>query len=243
MKSEYSDEMINAFVDGELDSRDRDGLKLAMQDDPYLHDRVTAICELKKSLQASYASVSAHLDESSSDKSKTRMRRNSTHGLAAAMLLCVGAVFGWFGQLASQQTDRNIVRLEGVQLNPLDLHQTNKIVLHVSSSEGNKLEQTINKVEYIINQYESRHMPFQLEVVANSGGIDLLRDDVSPYKERILSIMQRYNNVSFIACSNAISRLKMQGVEPKIIAHSTTGVTAVERIVKRLQEGWVYVKV
>jgi intracellular sulfur oxidation DsrE/DsrF family protein len=55
--------------------------------------------------------------------------------------------------------------------------------------------------------------------------------------------MDQYSNVSFIACSNAINRLRMQGVEPKIIAHSKTGDTAVERIVKRLQEGWVYVKV
>jgi len=55
--------------------------------------------------------------------------------------------------------------------------------------------------------------------------------------------MSDNQNVSFIACSNALERLRSRGIEPKIIAHTRTGGTAIDQIVKRLQQGWVYIKV
>ncbi len=241
MKAEFSDEMINAFVDGELDSRDRETFKQAMRSDNHLYEKVQAICELKKSLKNSYAQLPAASNSVQVQNGGVRVT-GWKQSVAAALLLTLGLVVGWVGGSGGLQPHSS-VQLDGIQLNPVDLQQQNKIVLHISSSEGNKLEQTIQKVEYIIHQFEKRHLPFELEVIANSGGIDLLRTDVSPYKDKIISIMDQYSNVSFIACSNAINRLRMQGVEPKIIAHSKTGDTAVERIVKRLQEGWVYVKV
>ena len=55
--------------------------------------------------------------------------------------------------------------------------------------------------------------------------------------------MRTYNNVSFVACNNAVERLRVQGVDAEMIAEVKTGMSAVERIVQRLREGWVYVKV
>jgi len=134
-------------------------------------------------------------------------------------------------------------QLAGIKLTPVNFQEPNKIILHVSSSDPDALYSTLYKVDTILEKYKENKIPFELEVVANSGGIDLFREDVSPYKKRIKQIMKNYSNVSFIACTNAIDKLRLKGVEPDLFAETRTDVTAIEQIVKRLQEGWVYLKV
>ena len=241
MKSQYSDEMINAFVDDELDSRDRESIKRDMETDAELYETVKAVCALKKSLKQSYAdlSLATHVPLNDSVINRYMGWRQS---VAALLLICAGMVFGWYGNNGLQSFVK-VNDLRGVQLTPVNLQQSNKIVLHVSSSDGDKLEKTLHQVEYIINQYQASQLPYEIEIIANSGGIDLLRQDVSPYADRVAHLMSKHDNISFIACSNAIEKLRLQGIEPRMIAHTRTGGTAIEQIVKRLQQGWVYIKV
>lgn len=241
MKSPYSDEMINAFVDDELDSRERESIKQAMKTDETLYQRVSSVCDLKKSLKHSYSDISFG---ASSVRKETVSRRSMAwpQAVAVALSLGLGVLMGWYagtlnGQFASTDT------IQGLKLNAVNLQESNKIILHVSSSDGNTLERTMQKVELIIDEYRRNHLPFEMEIIANSGGIDLLRQDVSPYRDRIENIINTYENVSFIACSNTIEKLQTQGIEPRIIAHTKTGRTAVDQIVRRLQQGWIYVKV
>jgi hypothetical protein len=241
MNSQYSDEMINAFVDDELDSRDKDSIKKAMESDAELYQRIKAVCDLKKGLQQTYMDIS-YAQHAATDESAGARFVGWRQGMAAAVLLCVGMILGWYGNAANHQVV-SIDRLEGLKLTPVNFQQPNQIILHVSSSDSLSLEKTIHQVEYIIDQYKNNRLPFKIEVIANSGGIDLLRQDVSPYKDKIVSIMNKHDNISFIACSNAIEKLKMQGMDTHMIAHTKTGTTAIEQIVKRLQEGWVYIKV
>ena len=245
MSAKYSDEIINAYIDGELGSVEKQGFRLDMERDDELAARVDALCHLKKSLQASYQQlpvVSRHADQSVSSKTWAQ-------SVAALLLLVVGVLAGWMGHgnysheksfLAANKPD---AALKGVQLTPVNFDHANKIILHIASDQGERFKQTLEKVEMIIEQYRNTNIPFKIEVIANAGGVNLLRDDVSPYKKRIGNILSRYDNVSFIACSNALERLRLQGIEPHLIQQTKTGVTAVEQIIKRLQQGWVYMKV
>lgn len=241
MNSKYSDEMINAFVDDELDSSDKESIKQAMAQDAELYASVNAVCALKKSLKQSYENLPGKY--SSADSNLVAGPRVPwSQAVAAVLLLCVGLVSGWYGH-SSIQNDPVSASIEGLQLSPVNMQQPNKIILHVSSSSGDKLEQALFKVEAIIEQYRHSQQSYAVEVIANSGGIDLLRQDVSPYADRIAELMASNDNVSFIACSNALEKLRLRGIEPRLIADTHTGTTAIEQIVKRLQQGWVYVKV
>lgn len=243
MKSAYSDEMINAFVDDELDKEERLAFKQLIEQDQGLYHRVRNICEIKKAVKASYSDIPVP-----EDRPVRQSGRNVSWAQVAvvAMVMCLGLVIGWFSHkdlttyvAAAPVNDQ----LRGVRLSQVNFTQPNKIILHVSGTSHNRLKRTLDKIQLIISQYSKHHAPFQLEIIANAGGLDLLRDDVSPYKKQIEDIMANYRNVSFFACSNALDRLRSEGIKPVLIKHTKTGATAVEQIVKRLQEGWVYVKV
>lgn len=243
----YSDEILNAFVDGELEGHEKEKFKLDMQNDEQLKNHVHALCNLKKSIQSGYAQVPLpkQVDETKSSTSLLDIKLV----MLVVLVLCAGFFLGSVVSHKQTKADyathekEKLDKINGVKLTTVDLQQPNKIILHVSSSSADVLYNTLHKVDVILDKYKKNKIPFELEVIANSGGIDLLREDVSPYKERIKEIMKDYNNVSFIACTNAIEKLQMKGIKPDLIAETKIGKTAIEQIIKRLQEGWVYVKV
>jgi len=138
MKSQYSDEMINAFVDDELDSRDRENFKTAMESDAELYEAVKSVCALKKSLKQSYAGVVLEQNQARNDAGAFRYA-GWRQGVAALLLLCVGTVIGWYSH-STTRAPLIASSLNGIRLSPVNFQQSNKIILHVASSEGGKLE-------------------------------------------------------------------------------------------------------
>jgi intracellular sulfur oxidation DsrE/DsrF family protein len=196
-------------------------------------------------VQLSYSDVPQPVDAN-----KLSVRRKGAgfwqFGAAASIMLSVGVLFGWLshGYISGERViSASGEVMSGVQLSPVSMQQANKIVLHVASSKPEKLKQTLSKIESILEQYSENKLPFELEIIANAGGLDLLRKDVSPYRAEIETIMKANSNVSFVACRNTMDRLRASGIEPELIESTKTDFIAVEQIVKRLQQGWVYIKV
>jgi intracellular sulfur oxidation DsrE/DsrF family protein len=83
----------------------------------------------------------------------------------------------------------------------------------------------------------------QLEIIANSRGINLLRTGVSPHAERIAHMKQRHANLHWVACGQSIARFTQDGEQVVLLPATRTAPTAIEEIVTRLQQGWTYVRV
>ena len=90
---------------------------------------------------------------------------------------------------------------------------------------------------------ENLELGTQVEVVANSGGVDLMRSGVSPFEYRVRALSEQYSNLHFVACMNSLRNLRRTGIEPVMLDDVHTGTTAVDHVVKRLQDGWTYRKV
>jgi intracellular sulfur oxidation DsrE/DsrF family protein len=115
------------------------------------------------------------------------------------------------------------------------------VILHISESDPRQFSAALRFVEYFLDQ--NPRPGSQIEVVANAGGLDLMRDGISPFKTEIVAIMRQHDNVHFIVCSTGIHNLRRRGIEAKFIGDVDTDETAVDPIVNRLQAGWTYIKV
>lgn len=240
MSLRISDELIHAFIDDELDQQDKLAIKESMELDAVLRSRIESLCALKKTVKHSYQTLPVVDSRSSGRCIGTQ---NWMQNAAMVTIMAMGLIFGWLARGEYDSGEQGVDYVDAIQLDTKTLEQTSKVILHVSSSDPVKLSHTLQQVSGIIEKYTRHQMEFEIEVVANASGIELLREDVSPYKREIMDVMARYQNVTFIACNNAIDRLRLQGIEPKLITRTRTGVTAVDQIVKRLQQGWVYLKV
>ena len=60
------------------------------------------------------------------------------------------------------------------------------------------LNNSMNIHEY----YQERGEPVEIEIVANSQGLDMFRDDTSPVKDKLAQLRAKVPNTTFSACGN-----------------------------------------
>jgi len=225
---EFSDDELHAFIDGQLDPVGRKRLLAAMEANPQLREQV---CELRRTKEWMHlAFEEARPPQRRVERPRRRVRLG---GIAAGLVfLAVSFTAGWYLRPLPEAGVNSVV-LEDVVASQY------RVVLHIAEADPNKFEAVLDDAEQLLRQY--REQGIEVEVLANSGGLDLLRVDVSPYADRVARMMHDYDNLSFIACSNAVKRLK-QG--QKLMINGThTDTTAIEHVIRRLREGWSYIKV
>lgn len=231
----YSDEKLQMFVDDEMNSSDRAEILEAINQDEQLSNRVCELVQLKDAVRLAYSEppASSHQTAASSNTTPSGW----LNAVAAVLLLAVGATGGWllYPQLAALPGAANVA------LTPQQ--ETEKIILHISKSDPKQFATALAYAEEFLVEHESSS--HQIDVVAHADGLDLMRADVSPLKEQIITLMDKYDNVHFIACAGAIKMFTQKnGVAPDIIQGVGTDYTAFDHIVGRLQTGgWQYIKV
>lgn len=241
--SDISDEHLNAFLDGELDGEEHGRLLDAAQDDRELAARV---CELRHVKELTRHAYSAERPPTKGGGPDARSRGMLAKALAAGLVLALGVLAGWLAREAARAPERVagfFTVEEARQLAAVsNLDRVNHIILHVSTDEPAKVEAALDTTEELLRAYRSHGRPIRLEVIANADGLDLLRRDVSRYSQRVRRMMAEYRGLTFLACNRAVTRLQGKGVRVQLLPDTRLAPSALELIIQRLREGWVYVK-
>lgn len=233
----FSDEMINAYADGELQSSEKAEFELAMQSDPELQKKLEELLALKSQLKLAYADVEL--------PSQVPVRKANYRAAGYAALLALAFSSGWLGSevFESRSYEASVERtLAGGISAPVE-QAPGKYILHVGRHDEASFKDMLDKAEYLASRYQNDMKLIELEIIANAEGLDFLRKDVSPYAQRVKELSARYPNIRFIACSNAIERLREKGIEPELISAVHKGPTALDQVVRRMNEGWTYIKI
>jgi len=241
MNQTVSDETLHAFVDGELDVAESEKLIARMRENEALAQRVCNLRSLKSMVQLAYA-VPPHAGSTQAGEGRWASRRMLQRCVYACLILVVGLGAGWSlrglegaGPLASWNR-ANVVTL-ATQADP------GKVLLHIDNSSPDKMLDVLDQAERYLNQAEAHGRAMQLEILANSRGLDLLRAGYSPHAERIAQMRQRHANLHFIACGQSVARFTAEGERVVLLPAAQTAPTAIGEIVTRLQQGWTYVRI
>ena len=230
--SEFPDNLLHAFIDGQLPGPDRERLLTAMETDPALADRICGLQRTKAWVNLAFEEVHATPRPLPALRSGRNWPR--LFGLAASLLLlATGAVLGWMLSPSAEP-------LQSVVLRDLEAGH-HKVLLHIDRSDRERFDEILDGAEQLLKNYKERG--FEVEVVANAGGVDLMRADVSPYAVRVSRLLEEHDNLRFIACINTLQRLKDNGITPVMIERTRHDTTAIGHIIHRLQEGWAYIRV
>jgi len=225
-----SDEQLGAFTDGELEADEENRIFTLAEQDSELDARLCQHRKLKELVQHAYR-----------DPPEPRRRPahtlppKSLFGLAAAalLLLSIGLAGGWFAARHYPASDAGSV----AAVVPAGQERW---LLHVASADPDEMEQALNRAdELMADPAATAHR--RVEIVANEGGLNLLRSDVTPFADRIRQLAEQ--DVLFFACSRAIKRLEEQGVRVQLLPQADTRYSALDRVVLRMQQGWTYEKI
>mgnify|MGYP001820107558 FL=1 len=244
-KHEISNELLNAYLDNELDSDERGEIMAALENDKALSRRLCELRNIKELTQFAYNIPPAR--ESTSTAWKYG-RQYAALAVAATLFLAVGSLVGWFAHerlgvsLAGITGQQQINSASSLSSLPLEAEKK-KVILHVDTAETEKLKAALDSAEDLLTTSAANGNPLELEIIANSKGLNLLRVDTTHYAERIRELSNKYDNLSILACNRAIQRLQEQGVKVKLVPEAGIAPSALEQIVHRLKQGWVYIKV
>jgi len=224
-----SDEQLSAFTDGELEAEEESRIFALSEESPELDARLCQQRKLKELVQHAYRDVPKPRRGDAPGGP-----RSSLISLAAAamLLLAVGVAGGWFA--ARSLEEGTAPAMSAIATN------RDTWLLHVSSSDPVRMEMALNRAqELMAGGGGTSHR--QVEIVANEGGLNLLRSDTTPFADRIRQLAEQ--DVLFFACSRAIERLQDQGVEVHLLPEANTQYSALDRVVHRMQQGWTYEKI
>jgi intracellular sulfur oxidation DsrE/DsrF family protein len=101
----------------------------------------------------------------------------------------------------------------------------------------------LNNATNAEQHYKSIGEKVQIEIVTFGPGLNMLRDDTSPVKERIKSLAESSRSISFAACGN--TRANMSRAEQKeipLISQATVVASGVVRVMELQEQGWSYVR-
>ena len=118
-----------------------------------------------------------------------------------------------------------------------------RLILQVNTNEPAVMNLALNNAANAEQHYKSIGEKVQIEIVTFGPGLNMLRDDTSPVKERIKSLAETSRSISFAACDN--TRANMSRAEQKeipLISQATVVSSGVVRVMELQEQGWSYVR-
>jgi hypothetical protein len=123
--------------------------------------------------------------------------------------------------------------------------KAHRIAIQVDQDDPALMNLVLNNVSNLMEYYHSKGEQAQIEVVAYGPGLNMLREDKSPVKDRIKHIKGASfpSAVSFSACGNTKTGMeKREGHPVPIIAEATVVPAGVVRLTELQEQGWSYIR-
>lgn len=234
-----SHEMLSAFVDNQLELAETNRILQMAGENAELSQQLCELQHMKALVRHAYNNPPAAL------RPPPRTRQGSwKYQTAAAVLLMVfGAVAGWLSHDWHSLENQAVTQANAFpQPSALPNATSDKVILHISSSNPETLKTALDETEDLLNAAQRTKRHVQFEIIANSSGLDLLRTDVSHHARRIAAMQEKYPNLTFLACGQSMERLHEKGMTVQLLPGTVIATSALDQIVKRLQHGWVYVR-
>jgi uncharacterized protein len=151
--------------------------------------------------------------------------KNVARLLAVAAALVAGVLLATPGQAADAKAHR--------------------VVFQVDQNDPAVMNLTLNNASNLMEYYHGKGEQVQIEIVAYGPGLNMLREDKSPVKDRIKHIKSGAfpSSVAFSACGNTKKAMeKREGHAVPIVAEATVVPAGVVRLTELQEQGWSYIR-
>jgi len=123
--------------------------------------------------------------------------------------------------------------------------KNHRIVFQVDQNDPAVMNLTLNNVSNILEYYHSKGEQAEVEVVAYGPGLNMLRADKSPVKDRLKRLKDGSfpSKVAFSACGNTMQNMeKAEGHPIQIVSEASVVTAGVVRLTELQEQGWAYIR-
>jgi len=242
----YSDEHISAYIDAELDNEERARLLFDEQQDAELAQRINEARVLKEKIHLAYSDI--HDTKSSKNPFNCTAFVSKQKTLVAGLAILVTAtalLLSPFTNEAELILARQLIK-NTQAVEPANISQTigvhKQVVINISQYQPQNFDATINHIESLLQQH-SADTSFQVEIVANKQGLKALDTRTSIHAEQVSQLATQFDNLEVIACAKSLARLATEGDSIQLMESIMITPSAAQQVAKRMNAGWLYLKI
>lgn len=244
-QNQYSNEHINAYIDGELDTDERTRLLFDEQQDAALAKRINDARMLKEKVQLAYSDLSMSDAANKSFSCTAFVSKYKSLVAGFVLLLATSALLlpGITGNNEITLARQLIKSTPPISANDIEktIGTHTKIVVSISQYQPENFHTTINNIEKILQQHRG-DKSFSIELVAHKTGLKLLDSKTSAHAERITLLAKQFDNLDIVACAKSMADLANSGNPIKLIKDILVTPSAAEQVAKRMSNDWIFLK-
>lgn len=237
----FSDELLNAYVDGELAADDVLAIEQAMQQDDLLRERVRELKDIKCLVRDAY------IDEKPERASVPLRRRGWMTGVAAyaaTFVLGIALSWAWFSYM--RPDEQRIASAPSYQTNgPVQTAEEVKVVFHLSRDDPARLNDVLTEAEALLTKTAQLDREAAVRIIVSGSGLALLEKGSAPNPERISALKRSYRDqIVFNACGVAYKQFKSRETdgEFQLLPEVQLVDLGVLELMRRQQAGWAYIR-
>jgi len=120
-----------------------------------------------------------------------------------------------------------------------------RIAVQIDQNDTALMNLLLNNVSNTMEYYHGRGEQVQIEVVAYGPGLNMLRDDTSPVKDRLKRIKEGSfpSAITFSACGVTKAGMEAKEGHPiPIVAQASVVPSGVVRLNELQEQGWSYIR-
>ena len=120
-----------------------------------------------------------------------------------------------------------------------------RIAIQVDQNDPKVMNLALNNAANVIEYYRDKGEAVQVEVVAYGPGLNMLREDTSPVKDRIKQLKEVSfpSDLKFAACNNTKKGMeKAEGHPITIVPQAQIVPSGVVELMQLEEKGWSYVR-
>ena len=235
----YSDEILNAYIDDELQQSDYLNISSALAKDLNLRSRVEELRVVRSLVKVSYEK----LDTDTIGYTKKQHTNKGWLSIAASMILMLGVLTGWLmNQYTASPTLFDMAHT--IENRTTEKIGKSNIMLHLSSDNRYRWKVVLDEIEQTLVSADEKQSDLQVHLVTNGKAVKVARLNNNPFATRIQQMMKKYPNFTMQVCRQTLERFyysKNKAVN--LLPGAEVVRSALGEIIKKRQQGWLYLKI
>ena len=244
-----SDEILNAFVDGEFSPEDRLLTLKSIAASENLSREVCDMYQLKELVNMAYSQGAIP------DPRRRSARKGGRLG-GGLMAIAASVVALALGTVAVLEVNRErSVGLQPIVLVPQEQDQregrdvasvenVRQVLFHVTDLDLRDAEALFDDVEHMFETAWLNGEELQVQMVVHGTGMDLVRADLAPFPNRIRDLVHTYDGLRVTACGQSRARHEREEGRPvQLLPWVEEVESGVREAAQKQAEGWTYIRV
>jgi uncharacterized protein len=122
-------------------------------------------------------------------------------------------------------------------------NRTHRVIIQVTQNDPAVMNLALNNAENLVKFYKGKGEQIQIEFVAYGAGLNMVRNDTSPVKQRLEAIAAGMKNVTFTGCGNTLdTQSHQENKEIALIPAVHLVPAGIARVVELEEAGWTYIR-